>query len=548
MIFFTHHFILKNFIFFSFLFLICGQISTAQPQIDWIVQENLSPYGTYGKSVSTNPDGSVYVSGGFIGPNHGNDSMSQGGYLIKYNSAGNLIWQKMLYTRNVGDIGVLNAADSHGNVFIGRKYSNNLQFGDSMYYGSGMFFFKYNSAGNLMFSKGFPYAQALKIRIDRNDNIFIAGYLNTDYTSLYDGNILNTSSFLAKYDNGGNLLWVKDFFFPFGVYGSSDLFIDSHHNIYSAGTFTGTKQITSSVSITSTGTSDGYIAKYDSMLNLQWVKTITGNFPEEVSAIVVDSDENIFIGGTVDNSPGSGNSYFDTIAVIHNGIGKNDIFIAKYNSMGNCVWVNSIFGNGIDYVRSMRLDFSGNILFTGECNGYGDSIVFGNQTINSSDHYSYDFFISSFDTNGNFQWVKYSAGGGGQGLDLVISNAGNIFVTGEFGGAFSIDALSLNANHAMFLLALHDNTSTSINQPILNHSDISIYPNPCHEIFYITLPKTIQETITFNIYTTQGQLIYSETVNEFAGSHRIALNALPGVYYLRAEGKKESFVKKLVVY
>ena len=74
---------------------------------------------------------------------------------------------------------------------------------------------------------------------------------------------------------------------------------------------------------------------------------------------VIDSAGNHYVVGefassTVDFDPGSGTTNLSTR-------GWDDVYVSKFNSSGDFVWVQQIGGTGTDRARSITIDDSGNI-------------------------------------------------------------------------------------------------------------------------------------------------------------------------------------------
>ena len=144
----------------------------------------------------------------------------------------------------------------------------------------------------------------------------------------------------------------------------------------------------------------------------QWLNTIGGggqaaNFdtPEEqVSSMVTDSAGNVY---TCGRFRGQGNPTINGIPIPS--FGGYDIFVAKFNCVGNLLWVKTA-GNtddGDDAI-SLVLDNFGHLYVTGEvysspfssyCNFMGDTII---DDVN-------DMFLCKMDTSGNLLWVKWAA-------------------------------------------------------------------------------------------------------------------------------------------
>lgn len=180
-------------------------------------------------------------------------------------------------------------------------------------------------------------------------------------------------------------------------------------------------------------TSDVFIVKYDSSGNVQWAKSIgsTGSwYYDDIGiCIKVDLFGNSYVTG-----------YFDGISMsFGNGItlanadtlgGHEDIFLAKLDPDGTCLWAQSIGGTLPDIVEgaSLDLDQSGNVYLTGR---YQNSLVsIGGNILNYFG--SSDIFLAKFDTNGNVMWAN---GFGGTDMDwhssLTIDKSENIFLAGS---------------------------------------------------------------------------------------------------------------------
>jgi hypothetical protein len=102
------------------------------------------------------------------------------------------------------------------------------------------------------------------------------------------------------------------------------------------------------------GTENSFIVKYDAFGNLKWVKDIgDGNFFS--FGFCVDSHDNCYVSGI----------YYDDSCVIGNTILHNptvgyyqNLFLAKFDSAGNFVWVKQTLNYGSFYVSSVTIDAS----------------------------------------------------------------------------------------------------------------------------------------------------------------------------------------------
>ena len=111
--------------------------------------------------------------------------------------------------------------------------------------------------------------------------------------------------------------------------------------------------------------------------------------------------------------------------------GTYDIFIAKYDSNGNCLWATSVNGSqDEDDVYDIALDANDNIYITGN---YSGTATFGSYTLNSggTGYTGCNFYVAKYNSSGVCQWVK-DGGGNHQdiGYGVDVDTSGNVYATG----------------------------------------------------------------------------------------------------------------------
>ena len=97
------------------------------------------------------------------------------------------------------------------------------------------------------------------------------------------------------------------------------------------------------VKLTSVGNSDILLVCYDGAGNMIWVNKAGGKYDDQTMAIATDMERNIYVTGFFNSDTLS----FGSTQLINKKKGKNetgDIFIAKYDSLGNLVWARSAGG------------------------------------------------------------------------------------------------------------------------------------------------------------------------------------------------------------
>jgi Bacterial Ig domain/Beta-propeller repeat len=127
---------------------------------------------------------------------------------------------------------------------------------------------------------------------------------------------------------------------------------------------------------------------------LYWVKSPgTGN--GQGFGIAVDASGNSYVTGVI-ATPG------------------NDVFLAKYDSVGTLVWATSAGGAGNDQGFGIAVDGSGNSYVTGVDSG--------------------NIFVAKFDSTGTLVWWATNAGAGVGGFGIAVDGVGNSYVTGNGAG------------------------------------------------------------------------------------------------------------------
>ncbi len=373
-----------------------------------------------------------------------------------YAQSGILEWAKKVDgTLNNFASGI--ATDCSGNILLTGEYRGTITFGTGEAnetildggYGLGdynMYVAKYTPNGLLVWARKASRSSSRNIATDDSGNILVTGTFS-DTATFGAGEVNETiltsagydDIFVAKYAASGALLWVKKASGSSWEY-SRGIADDSFGNILVTGYFKetvtfGAGEVNETILISRPNHSDIFVAKYAPSGVLLWVKSPSGPSKDLGCDIATDNSDNILVTGifymTVTFGAGEINETILTSA------GRYDIFVAKYASGGELLWVKKEGGPKEDEQWDIATDGSGNILGTGVFRG---TAVFGageiNETVLISDG-ELDFFITKYAPNGVLTWVK-KIGGGGLSWDdggpsaIATDDSGNILVTGEF--------------------------------------------------------------------------------------------------------------------
>lgn len=155
----------------------------------------------------------------------------------------------------------------------------------------------------------------------------------------------------------------------------------------------------------------------------------------------ISVDENGFIYATgyfsdaVDFDPGP----LQTI-LTSPGIHEFDIFIIKFTSAGEFVWVKQMGGTDDDKGRSIQVDPSGNIYTVGEFQGTVDFDPGPGVTNMVSTASSEDIFIQKLNSDGQFVWAKRIGSFYTDAANAIdLDNQGSLYVTGKYKGNMDFD-------------------------------------------------------------------------------------------------------------
>jgi len=275
---------------------------------------------------------------------------------------------------------------------------------------------------------------------DGNGNLYIAGSYEGPVcyfpsTTLHANGISNI--FLAKFDNEGNELWVKQFnvdnYYPGEEDGISDIILDRNGNVYITGGFCKTIQFDTIVLISLFGV-DFFIAKFNSDGHVLWAKRAGGMDNDVGTGLAVDDFFNVFTCGM-----NTGSAVFDSSSVEPGG------FLVKYDSNGNFQWVKKVVSKttSITYadVPFTCMTILQNKLYS--C-GWENATVFTIDTITVSHPGKYGHVLCCFDLDGNIQWVREGIGNGAySGYNLSADIHGNIYITGFFHDTISFGGFML---------------------------------------------------------------------------------------------------------
>ncbi|MEI6488974.1 MAG: T9SS type A sorting domain-containing protein [Bacteroidota bacterium] len=368
----------------------------------------------YVSGIAVDASGNTYITGSFYGPTttFGTTTLTNNGncniFVTKYDSNGNVIWAKSAGGTSYDNAHSI-AVDAAGNAIItGYFGSSTITFGTTTLTNNGggdILIAKYDTNGNVVWAKsagGTGSDTGSSIALDAAGTATITGYYFSDTITFGATTLISNSNigggdniFIAKYDTNGNVIWAKS---AGGTYydNASSIAVDAAGNATITGSLASPTVTFGTTTLTNNGigTSDIFIAKYDTNGNALWAKSAGGTDEDLGSGVAIDATGNTYITGRF-QSPAI---TFGTTTLSKNGSNiSTDIFIAKYDTNGNVVWAKSVGGTSYDDSYSIAIDAVGNAYITGYFKS--PTITFGATTLTNaiSTGSTTDFFIAKLD-------------------------------------------------------------------------------------------------------------------------------------------------------
>ena len=200
------------------------------------------------------------------------------------------------------------------------------------------------------------------IATDSNGNVYVIGFYDNTVT-FAPGTTLNSTggddAFVAKYDTSGTVQWAKS------IGGTSSdngrgIATDSNGNVYVTGKYSTTATFAPGTTLTSVGSSDAFVAKYNTSGTVQWAMSIGGTSPDYGYGIATDSGGNVYVTGYYRGSVTIGSTTLNSVG------GSNDTFVVKY-SPPIALHINK----SVDVTGD--INFTGNLTQNGSAYGGGGS-------------------------------------------------------------------------------------------------------------------------------------------------------------------------------
>lgn len=591
---------------FLFLFSIGfnSSISAQLPTLDWAKQFNLTSNfgsqtcstnslkidaagnivttGFFGGYVDFNPD--TNLSDTFILKSTANSSSGYSLFISKLDSLGNYLWVK-----NIGSSSALSpisavTTSASGSIYAAGGFADTGHFGNitllahpypghvpPTYDG---FVSKQNAHGDFIWVRqigGRNADNATSIAVDPlTGDLIVAGtfydtvQINTvnGPVTLASNNVNSEAVFVCRLDTAGNFLWAKQLEGDSGSVFQPSLCLDAQANIYLVGNFYGTVDFDPGLGTLDITRSNTFAAMFVCKLNSQgesiWVKA-TGDLGRglftDPPSITVDREGNVYTTGNygydkIDFDPGP-----DT-AFLYPSIGQlADIFVCKWSTTGNFVWVKGFNRTASDTIpptfgfgnsgTALSVDQSGNVFTSGYFYGKVDF----NPGTNPNDTFvlhtaphvdGFNGYVAKLNAQGNFVWAFQLGGSnpsGSSATTINVDQTGTIFCSGMDYGTINFDPNGsyLLTGTGAYILKLKDtnNNNNGILPLEKSNGAFHLYPNPASsEVWLKNDNQTPMKLVT--VCNVLGQVVFRQKINQSLYTINIR-DWASGLYFVKVD-------------
>ncbi|HMG90828.1 MAG TPA: T9SS type A sorting domain-containing protein, partial [Chryseolinea sp.] len=347
--------------------------------------------------------------------------------------------------------------------------------------------------------------------------------------------------FVLKLDTSGNFEWLS----PFSTlsYGSG-IATDGAH-VYVTGYFMGTAALApSAVSRTSKGMVDTFMLKLTAAGEHVWVRQIGGPGDDYGRSISLDNSGNVYFAGEFQQTCDFNINGTTTTLT---SAGMYDIFLQKFSSAGNLLWVKKIGGAGIDVARNISISSTGGLFVAGQINGTA-SFDIGSipESFSSAEG---GLFVLNVTPSEEIGWIlQYQAN------DFWMTAEGDhVYATGEFFATIDFDpgeatkSMTATSGGSAFVLKLEskileeevDEEEEEEEEEEENITGIedatqtrfSIYPNPVKSVAFIDLEKNSSAEFTLRVKDVHNRIV-KEQIIQNDSKNQIDMTALSDGLYI----------------
>jgi hypothetical protein len=222
----------------------------------------------------------------------------------------------------------------------------------------------------------------------------------------------------------------------------SDAAVDSQGSVYLVGS-------------TTPGAGNAFVAKYNATGNLATEKLyggpVSGGGFALASSVVVDSSDNVYIGGTFTGTGVNFNKFNGPGTVALDSAGSADAYVIKIDPSVSLVFARRFGSNKSDFGNDLGIDANNNVYLAGFESGQSSfgTTGQGQMVLDTGNGMTgvLNAFVLEVDSTGGFVAAKGPSGGSGQSVPqgIAVDAAGNVAIAGSYTPSVTFGTSTLGA-------------------------------------------------------------------------------------------------------
>jgi hypothetical protein len=358
-----------------------------------------------------------------------------------------------------------------------------------------------------------------------------SGYIFCGMTCSADGDVAmnygGNDSWVVRLDKNGNIKWEKTYGGPtydavWGIQSTSD-----------GGVILGgvTSSTGGNISCSFHGEDDCWLAKLDSLGNIEWQKCYGGTLNDGVGYIIATPDSGYLFTASSNSDDGE----------VTDNHGNYDIWVVKVDHWGNLVWQKCFGGSQEDKSLIVRVAMDNNYLIGGFTHS-NDGDVYDNHSL--SQDFS-DGWLIKVSKDGNLMWQKCFGGFRDEAIsDIIETTDSKLMILGYTNSADTAGDVYCTHHgiysYDVWLLSVSDTTTTGMREKRTENLRISAFPSPADDyvIFRAEGLSSVQMT-GIRIFNSLGQKIDQVEIGKGPKEFRYECAGLrAGYYFFQYENKE----------
>jgi uncharacterized repeat protein (TIGR01451 family) len=380
-------------------------------------------YADQFNSIKQTPDGGYIVAGFTPCSNSGTlpgltSNGSVDGWVVKYDTQGNVQWQKLLGGQRIDILESVQLTRDGGYIFAG--YSQSSDAGTLMgVTANGAFDYwvvKMDRDGNTQWQGLYGSTandRGNEIKQTQDGGYIVIGYSEGSNSGTMTGEISGgvgyTDAWVLKLDGNGNVQWQKLLGGSLGEY------------TYAIEQATDGGYVFAGYSQLPNGTQSGWLVKLDATGIVLWQQFVSYGNSNQLSGLCKTTD-----GGFV----AVGQTF-----PINNGVGYG--WIVKINGDGTTAWQKMVGESGADYLGSVQQTSDGGYIIGGSSN-YSNA---GTAT-NLTPYGFFDAWVVKVDGNGTPEWQKLFGGANSDNICDIQQTANGRYVFVGYSNSYNSGTLT----------------------------------------------------------------------------------------------------------